>query len=78
VTGGGTDLLVALFRTLGLDVIQAVLVQSLLSDPLDKVISFTVVLLILGAMPITLRTMYSRGGSTVPAVPSSEDAAAGD
>ena len=67
VTGGGTDALVALFRTLGLDVLQAVFLQSLLSDPLDKAISYTVVFLILGALPITVRTMYSRGESTVAA-----------
>ena len=65
VTGGGTDALVAVFRALGLDVLQAVFVQSLLSDPLDKVISFTVVFLILGALPVTMRTMYSRGETTV-------------
>jgi hypothetical protein len=65
VTGGGTDALVAVFRALGLDVLQAVFLQSLLSDPLDKAISFTVVFLILGALPITMRTMYSRGETTV-------------
>lgn len=65
VTGGGTDALVAVFRALGLDVLQAVFLQSLLSDPLDKAISYTVVFLILGALPITVRTMYSRGETTV-------------
>ena len=65
VTGGGTDALVAVFRSLGLDVFQAVFLQSLLSDPLDKTISFTIVFLILGALPITVRTMYSRGEATV-------------
>ena len=66
ITGGGTDSVVAILRALGLDVIQAVLVQSLLSDPLDKVISFSVVFVILGALPVTVRTMYSRGETTVP------------
>jgi hypothetical protein len=65
VTGGGTDALVAVFRSLGLDVLQAVFLQSLLSDPLDKAISYTIVFLILGALPITVRTMYSRGEATV-------------
>ena len=65
VTGGGTDLLVAIFRTLGLGVLQSALAQGLTSDPLDKTISFTVVFLILGALPITVRTMYSRGEATV-------------
>jgi hypothetical protein len=67
VTGGGTDLLVALFRTLGLGVFQSVLAQGLTSDPLDKTISFTVVFVILTALPITVRTMFSRGDQTVEA-----------
>ncbi len=67
VTGGGTDLLVALFRTLGLGVFQSVLAQGLVSDPLDKTISYTVVFVILTALPITVRTMFSRGASTVKA-----------
>ena len=67
VTGGGTDLLVALFRTLGLGVFGSVLAQGLTSDPLDKTISFTVVFVILTALPITVRTMFSRGALTVDA-----------
>jgi len=67
VTGGGTDLVVALFRTLGLGVFQSVLAQGLTSDPLDKTISFTVVFVILAALPITVRTMFSRGDQTVDA-----------
>jgi hypothetical protein len=65
VTGGGTDALVALFRTLGLNVFQSAFAQGLTSDPLDKTISYTVVFLILGALPVTMRTMFSRGESTV-------------
>jgi hypothetical protein len=65
VTGGGTDALVALFRTLGLNVLQSAFAQGLTSDPLDKTISYTVVFIILGALPITVRTMYSRGETTV-------------
>jgi hypothetical protein len=65
VTGAGTDALVALFRTLGLNVFQSAFAQGLTSDPLDKTISYTIVFAILGALPITVRTMYSRGESTV-------------
>ena len=65
VTGSGTDALVALFRTLGLNVFQSVLAQGLTSDPLDKTISYTIVFLILGALPLTVRTMFSRGDTTV-------------
>lgn len=65
VTGAGTDALVALFRTLGLNVFQSAFAQGLTSDPLDKTISYTVVFLILGALPLTVRTMFSRGDTTV-------------
>ncbi len=65
VTGGGTDALVALFRTLGLNVFQSAFAQGLTSDPLDKTISYTIVFIILGALPVTVRTMYSRGETTV-------------
>jgi hypothetical protein len=47
------------------DVLQAVFLQSLLSDPLDKAISHTAVFLI-RALPITVRR-YSRGEATVAA-----------
>ena len=65
VTGAGTDALVALFRTLGLGVFQSAFAQGLTSDPLDKTISYTIVFAILGALPVTVRTMYSRGEATV-------------
>jgi len=65
VTGGGTDALVALFRTLGLNVLQSAFAQGFVSDPLDKTISYTIVFVILGALPVTVRTMYSRGEATV-------------
>src|SRR4249919_3702054 len=65
VTGSGTDALVALFRTLGLNIFQSAFAQGLTSDPLDKTISYTVVFLILGALPLTVRTMFSRGETTV-------------
>lgn len=65
VTGGGQDALVALFRTLGLNVFQSAFAQGLTSDPLDKTISYTVVFLILSALPVTVRTMFVRGEDTV-------------
>jgi hypothetical protein len=65
VTGGGTDLLVAAFRTLGLGVFQSAFAQGLTSDPLDKTMSYTVVYAILIALPITVRTMFSRGETAV-------------
>jgi hypothetical protein len=65
VTGGGTDLLVAAFRTLGLGVFQSAFAQGLTSDPLDKTMSYTIVYAVLIALPITVRTMFSRGETAV-------------
>jgi len=65
VTGSGTDALVALFRTLGLNVLQSAFAQGLTSDPLDKTISYTVVFLVLVALPLSVRAMFSRGESTI-------------
>ena len=65
VTGAGTDALVALFRSMGLSVFQSAFAQGLTSDPLDKTLSFTVVAAVLVALPITVRTMFSRGEAVV-------------
>jgi energy-coupling factor transport system substrate-specific component len=65
VTGSGVDALVALFRTLGLNILQSAFAQGLTSDPLDKTISYTVVFLILASLPLSVRTMFSRGESTI-------------
>ncbi len=51
VTGAGTDALVAFFQSMGANVLQATLGQGLVSDPLDKTITYVVVWLILRAMP---------------------------
>jgi hypothetical protein len=67
VTGSGVDALVAVYRTLGLGIFQSAFAQGLTSDPLDKTISYTVVYLILVSLPITVRTMFSRGEVTVAA-----------
>jgi PAS domain S-box-containing protein len=45
-TGVGTDQLTSYFRATGANVLQAVTVQGLLSDPLDKTISFLIAWLI--------------------------------
>jgi hypothetical protein len=50
VTGSGTDLLVAAFPKAGSDLQTAVLQQGLLSDPIDKTITYFVVFAILGAL----------------------------
>ncbi len=65
VTGGGTDALVALYRTRGLSIFQSAFAQGLTSDPLDKTISYTVVYVILTALPVTVLTMFSRGEAAI-------------
>jgi hypothetical protein len=50
VTGSGTDFLVAAFRQAGSDIQTATFQQGLLSDPVDKLVTFFVVYLILVAM----------------------------
>lgn len=52
VTGAGTDILVAAFRQMGLDVLGASMAQGVASDPLDKAISFLIVWLIIRALPM--------------------------
>jgi hypothetical protein len=69
VTGGGTDAIVALFRSAGLSIFQASFAQGLTSDPLDKTISFTVVFFILAALPLTVKTLFPRGEQVVAPSP---------
>ena len=55
--GTGTGLLVSFYRSLGFEPMTAVFLQSWTSDPLDKLIVFTVIYLVIRAMPQrTLRT----------------------
>ncbi len=60
-TGGGTDLVVALLRSMGLDRLEASLAQSLASDPLDKMVSFLLVQPLLAALPRRLRHAFPQG-----------------
>ncbi len=50
-TGGGTGAIVGAFQAMGQSLLAATTLQGLLSDPLDKLITFTVVVLILAALP---------------------------
>jgi energy-coupling factor transport system substrate-specific component len=61
VTGAGTDVLVAALRQGGADVVAATLGQSLISDPIDKVTTFFVVYLILGAMAVRTKARFPQG-----------------
>jgi len=61
VTGAGTDFLVAAFRQGGADVGAATLGQGLISDPIDKVVTFFVVYLILNAMARRTKARFPQG-----------------
>jgi uncharacterized membrane protein len=66
VTGSGADFVVAAFRQAGADLQQAVLGQSLISDPVDKVITYFVVYLILGAMATRTKSRFPQGEYLLP------------
>lgn len=57
-TGGGTGAIVGAFQAMGQSLLGATTLQGLLSDPLDKLITFTVVALILAALPNRFRQRF--------------------
>jgi energy-coupling factor transport system substrate-specific component len=61
VTGSGTDALVAMFRASGLDMLGANMAQGVVSDPLDKAISFLIIWGVLRALPERLKMRFSPG-----------------
>ncbi len=61
VTGSGTDFLVAAFRQAGSDVTTAAFQQGLLSDPVDKLVTFLIVYLILNAMARRTKARFPQG-----------------
>lgn len=65
VTGSGTDLLVAAFQQAGDDLGTAVLKQGLLSDPIDKTVTFFVVFAILGALSRRFVARFPQGEQAV-------------
>jgi hypothetical protein len=65
VTGSGTDLLVAAFQKAGDDLGTAVLKQGLLSDPIDKTVTFFVVFAILGALSRRFTARFPQGEAAV-------------
>jgi energy-coupling factor transport system substrate-specific component len=60
-TGGGTDVLVAIFRNFTDSAVAATLLQSGISDPLDKMLSFLVVWSILLALPASVKLLFPQG-----------------
>ncbi|CAN5774878.1 hypothetical protein BH24CHL5_BH24CHL5_13350 [soil metagenome] len=69
VTGAGTDFLVAAFRQAGSDIQAATLGQGLISDPIDKVITFAVVYVILGAMAVRTKARFPQGERLIDVEP---------
>lgn len=61
VTGAGTDFLVAALRSSGASLQAATLGQGLISDPIDKVVTFFVVYVVLGAMAIRTKARFPQG-----------------
>ena len=61
VTGGGTDLLVAAFQQAGADLQSAVLQQGLISDPIDKTITYLVVFALLQSLSRRFTARFPQG-----------------
>jgi energy-coupling factor transport system substrate-specific component len=60
VTGSGTDVIVAIFRSFGFGVLPASFAQGISSDPLDKAVTFAVVWLIVQALPMRFLARFPR------------------
>lgn len=58
VTGAGTDVLVAMFQSLGASVLGASFAQGAVSDPLDKTITYLIVWAIISALPKRLLVRF--------------------
>ena len=69
VTGSGTDFLVLLFQQAGSDLQTAVLQQSLISDPIDKTITYLVVFALLGAASRRVTARFPQGERALGTVP---------
>lgn len=65
VTGAGTDFLVAAFRQAGSDINTATFQQGLLSDPVDKLVTFLTVYIILNAMARRTKARFPQGEQLV-------------
>ena len=82
-TGAGTGAIVAAFQAWGNSLLASTTLQGLLSDPLDKTITFTVVVIILFALPSRLRgrfpfvRQYNVFGKVTPVAPAEPAAPAG-
>jgi len=64
-TGGGTDVLVAVFRNFTDSAFTATLLQAGVSDPLDKMIVFLLVWSILLALPASVKLLFPQGDRSI-------------
>jgi energy-coupling factor transport system substrate-specific component len=58
VTGAGTDAIVAMFRAAGLDMLGANMAQGVVSDPIDKAVTFLIIWAILLALPERVKARF--------------------
>jgi energy-coupling factor transport system substrate-specific component len=58
--GSGTDVLFAIFRSVGLNTLYANLAQGTFSDPIDKAITFLIIWAILQALPERIKARFMR------------------
>jgi len=65
VTGSGTDILVAAFLQGGADLYNAALQQGLISDPIDKTITYVVVFVLLGTLSRRFTARFPQGERAV-------------
>jgi energy-coupling factor transport system substrate-specific component len=66
VMGSGTDAVVAMARSIGLDSLGANIAQGTFSDPIDKMATYLIVFLVLRALPLRFLARFTnlkaRGG----------------
>jgi len=61
VTGGGQDALVGIYRGIGLGILPAAFAQGVSSDPLDKMVTYLLVWLIIRALPLRFLMRFANG-----------------
>jgi energy-coupling factor transport system substrate-specific component len=64
-TGGGTDILVAVFRGITDNIFTATLLQSGISDPIDKTVVFVLVWFVLLALPPSVKLLFPQGDRSI-------------
>ena len=64
-TGGGTDILVAVLRGITDNVFTATLLQSGISDPIDKTIVFVLAWSIVLALPASVKLLFPQGDRSI-------------